>query len=228
MPKARSKKYQRKASLVDKKKKYPLNEAITEVKKLNYAKYDSSLEAHFNLDLDPSEEGQNIRTTVDLPHGSGKSVDILVFSTEEVKDADLVGGEDLVEKINAGKVDALKYSVILSTPELMAKVASLGKILGPQGLMPNPKSGTVVKDPAKAVAAFKKGKVPLKTELSAPIIHTTFGKVSFKDDKLVENFKAILTAIYENKPKKADPNFIKSIFITTSQSPSVEIELSSL
>ncbi len=183
-------------------KEYPLEEAITKVKELSFVKFDETIDLAFNLGVDPRKSDQMVRGTVVLPHGTGKNVRVLVFAKgekeKEARDAgaDFAGAEDMVEKINKGWLD---FDKVVATPDIMGVVGKLGKILGPRGLMPNPKLGTVTFDVAKAVKEIKAGKVEYKAE-KAGVVHVPVGKASFDSKKLVDNAKAIIDSIIKAKP----------------------------
>ena len=192
------------------------------------AKFDESIDVVFSLNIDTKDPEQNIRTTVSLPNGSGKTVRIAVFAggeelTEAEKaGADIVGGKDLATKVSSEeKLDA---DIVISTPEMMAEVGQLGKILGPQGLMPNPKTGTVTPNVAKAVEDFKKGKVEIKNDKLGNI-HLSIGKVSFDESKLLENLNEVIAEVNKAKPASSKGEFIKSMHISSTMGPSVQIEI---
>lgn len=226
----RGKRYLESAKLVDKTKAYALDEAIDLLIKSSTTKFDASAEAHIQTGLDPKQAEQNIRSTVLLPEGSGKSLKILVFAEGEAANeakqagADFVGDDDLLEKINSGW---LGFDIAVSTPDMMARVGKLGKTLGTKGLMPNPKSGTVTKDVGKAVEEFKKGRVEFKLDKEA-IVHIIFGKVSLGPDKLANNFKTLYKAIMDAKPTSAKGAYIKKISIASSMGPGIKVDVTSL
>ncbi|GMR18892.1 MAG: 50S ribosomal protein L1 [Patescibacteria group bacterium] len=211
---------------------YPIGEAVKKVKELSYAKFDASVDAHINLGLDMGKKAdQKIRTLVALPHGTGKAVRVLVFVdpslAKKVKDAgaDEVGDEAMIEKIaQDGKT---KFDVIVATPSFMPKIAKVARILGPKGLMPTPKTGTVSDDPAEAVKEIKRGKLEIKTE-ARPIVHVSIGRVSFEDKKLIENLKAVIAELHRVKPPKVQGEFIRSVSLAPSIGPSVKVEIGSI
>jgi len=208
-----------------------IQEAIKKLKKEAKAKFVESVEVHLNLNLDV--KSQAIRTTINLPHGTGKELKILVIANDydtklekEFPDVKF-GNEQLISDIIKNKVKLSDINLVISTPSTMPKLASAARILGPAGLMPNPKSGTVV-EPSKlkeTISTFKKGKVEVRTQHDLPIIHTSIGKVNFEDDQLVENFNALINAIKANKPPKTKPEWIKSVYVSTTMGKSVKVDL---
>ncbi len=226
----RGKRYIESAKLVDKSKLYDLDTAIDLLIKTSTTKFDAAAETHIQTGLDPKQAEQNIRGTVLLPAGSGKSIKILVFAEGEEATAakkagaDFIGSDDLLDKINSGW---LGFDVAISTPDLMAKVGKLGKTLGTKGLMPNPKSGTVTKDAAKAVEEFKKGKIEFKLDKEA-IVHIAFGKASLSKVAIHNNFKVLYKAILNAKPASIKGTYIKKISLSSSMGPGVKLDLNSL
>jgi len=204
-----------------------ITEAIAEVKKNAKAKFDESVEAHFRLDIDPKKSDQQVRGMAVLPNGTGKSVKIVVFTTTQNKEAEssgaeIVGGEELIDKIkSSGKIDA---DAAIATPEMMPKLAGIAKILGPKGLMPNPKNQTVTSKVAEVIEALKKGRADFKNDNSGNV-HQTIGKVSFDNVKLEENFEALLEAIRKAKPEGAKGKFIKGIAVCSTMGKSVPVSL---
>jgi large subunit ribosomal protein L1 len=196
------------------------------VRKSSTAKFDESIEAHVRLGVDPRHADQMVRSSVVLPHGTGRTRRIAVFATgEKAKEAldagaDLVGGEDLVKKVQAGEID---FDVALATPDLMGQVGRLGKVLGPRGLMPNPKAGTVTFDIAKAVRDVQGGRVEFRVD-RAGIIHTAIGKASFDDTKLRDNFAALMDAIVRAKPSAAKGTYVKTVTLVTTMGPAVAVD----
>ncbi len=227
--KIRSKKYTQAARRLDLKKSYPLPEALAICRKIAYTAFDSSLELHLNLDLDIGDDDQKIRTTLTLPHGRGKEVKVLAFvdgpksKACSQAGADAIGSEETIEEIASGQ--ALNFDKIVSTPDFMPKLAKIAKILGPKGLMPSPKTGTVTLEPEKAITELKKGKLEIKTEPQAAIIHLSFGKTSFPDDHLQENFETVIRAVKEARPAKVKPDFLKSATIAPTMGPGVKVDL---
>lgn len=223
----RGKRYQEAIKLVDTKKAYEAKEAFDTMIKLPKAKFDESVELHVKLGVDSKHADQQVRGTVVLPNGTGKSLKVLVFAkgpkAEEAKNAgaDYVGAEELIPKIE--KENWFDYDVIVATPDMMGVVGRLGKVLGPKGLMPNPKSGTVTMDVTKAISEIKSGKVEYRLD-KTNIIHLGFGKVSFGADKLLENYNTIMEAIIKAKPAAAKGQYIKSVYVTTTMGPSFNID----
>lgn len=223
----KSKKYIDASKLYDKTAVYEFEEAVALVKKMATAKFDETIEAHLRLGVDGRHADQQVRGAVVLPHGTGKTVKVLVFAKGDKVDealaagADYAGGEELVPKIQ--KDGWLDFDVVVATPDMMGVVGRLGKVLGPKGLMPNPKSGTVTMDVTKAIQEIKSGKVEYRLD-KTNIIHLGFGKVSFGKDKLVENYDAIMGAIIKAKPATAKGQYIKSVAISTTMGPSMYID----
>ena len=207
-----------------------LDEAIPLVKKIKYARFDETLELALLLGVDPKHADQMVRGTVVLPHGTGASKRVLVIASgEKIKEAekagaDVVGGPDMVQKIQEGWLD---FDAVVATPDMMKEVGRLGKVLGPKGLMPNPKTGTVTFDVAKAVQEIKAGKVEFRVDKTS-IIHVPFGRSSFEEKKLVENARALVSAILRAKPPTAKGKFLRSAYISSSMSPSVRLDTGSL
>jgi large subunit ribosomal protein L1 len=205
-------------------KEYSLSEAIKKVKAESKTKFDASVELHINLDLDPTK--QNVRFSANLPNGTGKSKKVAVVSNGKVPGADLVLGETDLPKIESGKIKPfVDFDVLLTEPSFMPLLAKYARILGPAGVMPNPKNGTVTENLEKAIEQFKKGKIEVKTEKLAPLIHTIIGKVSFEEKALEENFNEIMNLLKQNKPAKTNPGWIKSAYLTSSMGPSAKIIL---
>jgi large subunit ribosomal protein L1 len=213
----------------DKGLSYKPEKALELVKKLHKAKFDASIELHFRLGIDPKKGDQQIRTAVNLPHGTGKNIKIAAFvsSTNEkaVKEAgaDIVGGEDLINEIK--KTEKTDFEVAVAEPVMMKNLAKIAKILGTRGLMPSPKNETVTDDPVKAVKELKKGKVNIKNDATSNI-HTVIGKISFDDKKLLENFNTILDAVQKAKPTKAKGQYLKNIVLCSSMGPGVKVNIS--
>jgi large subunit ribosomal protein L1 len=218
----------RKAALakVDKNKVYSLKEASALVKDVNTTKFDSSVDLHVRLGVDPKKADQSIRGTVNLPHGTGKTKRVLVLCTPDKEadakaaGADYVGLDEFIQKIEGGWVDV---DVIVATPSVMPKIGKLGKVLGPRNLMPNPKTGTVTNDVAAAVNEVKGGKIAFKVD-KAGIIHASIGRVSFTPEKIVENSQELLNAIIKAKPATAKGTYVKSVFMASSMSPGIAID----
>lgn len=223
-----SKRYLAAQKLVEKNKAYPIEEAIPLIKQTSTVKFDASLELHVKLGINPKKTDQQVRSNASLPHGTGKTIKIAVVSTDgdqlksaKASGADLVGDQELINEIKEGKV---VFDVLVATPEAMKLLAPIAKILGPKGLMPNPKDGTVSNNAGEAVANLKKGKVSFKNDDSANI-HVMFGKTSFEDAKLVDNFRTVIETIIKAKPSAAKGTFIKSVAIASSMGPGVKVAL---
>jgi len=211
---------------VDKNKVYSLRDASALVKEVNTTKFDSSVDLHVRLGVDPKKADQSIRGTVNLPHGTGKTKKVLVLCTPDKEadaraaGADYVGLDEFIQKIEGGWVDV---DVIIATPSVMPKIGKLGKVLGPRNLMPNPKTGTVTNDVAAAVNEVKGGKIAFKVD-KAGIIHASIGRVSFTPEKLVENGQELINAIVKAKPATAKGTYLKSLFMASSMSPGIAID----
>jgi large subunit ribosomal protein L1 len=211
---------------VDKNKVYTLKEASALVKDINITKFDSSVDLHVRLGVDPKKADQSIRGTVNLPHGTGKTKRVLVLCTPDKEadaraaGADYVGLDEFIQKIEGGWVDV---DVIVATPSVMPKIGKLGKVLGPRNLMPNPKTGTVTNDVAAAVNEVKGGKIAFKVD-KAGIIHASIGRVSFTPEKIVENSQELINAIIKAKPATAKGTYVKSVFMASSMSPGIAID----
>ena len=221
------KRYQESLKLIEKNKKYPINEALEIIEKMPKTKFDETLELHVKLGVDSKHADQQVRGTVVLPHGTGKTLKVLVFAKGPKADeatkagADYVGAEELIPKIQND--NWFDYDVVVATPDMMGVVGRLGKVLGPKGLMPNPKSGTVTMDVTKAVADIKSGKVEYRLD-KTNIIHLGFGKVSFGAKKLAENYQTIMEAIIKAKPAASKGTYIKSVSVSTSMGPGIFVE----
>jgi len=201
-----------------------VEETIKKVKEAAKEKFDASVEVHINLNL--PKKDMKIRFTTTLPEGTGKERKVAVLSAKSVPSADLQLKESDIEEIKKGNlVPGKDFDVLIAEPEFMPKIAKVASILGPAGLMPNPKSGTVTNDVESAVKGFKLGQIEIRTEASAPIIHTTIGKVSWDEKRLVSNLNHLLTAVRSNRPVGAKPNWIKSIYVTSSMGKSFALEL---
>ena len=222
----RGKKYSEAAKLVDRATQYDVAEAISLVKKTAVAKFDETVEAHLRLGVDGRHADQQVRGAVVLPHGTGKTVRVLVFAKgdkvaeAEAAGADFVGGEELIPRIqNEGWFD---FDVVVATPDMMGVVGRLGRVLGPKGLMPNPKAGTVTMDVTKAVNDIKAGKIEYRLD-KANIIHCPVGKASFTEEQLTENFNTLMDAIIKAKPASAKGTYMKSVTVTSTMGPGIKV-----
>ena len=222
----RGKKYTEAAKLVDRATQYDVAEAISLVKKTAVAKFDETVEAHIRLGVDGRHADQQVRGAVVLPHGTGKTVRVLVFAKgdkvaeAEAAGADFVGGEELIPRIqNEGWFD---FDVVVATPDRMGVVGRLGRVLGPKGLMPNPKAGTVTMDVTKAVNDIKAGKIEYRLD-KANIIHCPVGKASFTEEQLTENFNTLMDAIIKAKPASAKGTYMKSVTVTSTMGPGIKV-----
>ena len=224
----RSKKYNEAAAKVDSKNLYSPLAAVKLAKETSVTKYDASVEVALVLGVDPKKADQAIRSTVNLPHGTGKTARVLVFAggerAEEARaaGADIVGADELIEEVAKGRLD---YDAVVSTPELMGKVGRLGKVLGPRGLMPNPKTGTVTTDVAKAVTDIKGGKIEFRVDKNSNL-HFLIGKVSFTADQLAENYAAAIEEVVRSKPSSSKGRFIKKSVISTTMGPGIPVDTS--
>ena len=222
----RGKKYTEAAKLVDRATQYDVAEAISLVKKTAVAKFDETVEAHIRLGVDGRHADQQVRGAVVLPHGTGKTVRVLAFAKgdkvaeAEAAGADFVGGEELIPRIqNGGWFD---FDVVVATPDMMGVVGRLGRVLGPKGLMPNPKAGTVTMDVTKAVNDIKAGKIEYRLD-KANIIHCPVGKASFTEEQLTENFNTLMDAIIKAKPASAKGTYMKSVTVTSTMGPGIKV-----
>ncbi len=226
MQKKRSKRYRAAVEKVDGKRKYPLTEAIKTLKEFPPTKFDQTVTLSFKLGVDPKQSDQMVRGTCPLPHGSGKNVRVLVFASGPQADAareagaEFVGYEDLIKKVSGGFSD---FDVAVATPAAMAEVKKLGKVLGPRGLMPNPKTGTVTDDTAKAVKEVKAGRVEFKLDKNANVA-VPVGKFSFADNALEENGTAVIGAVVRARPATAKGSFVEAITLSATMSPGVSID----
>src|SRR3974377_473855 len=220
-----------KARAAVEKRPYPLTEAVPLLQKVKYAKFDETVEVTLRLGVDPKHADQMVRGTVVLPHGLGKSKKVLVIAGgERVRGgegggADVVGGEDMVEKIQ--KENWTDFDAVIATPDMMKSVGKLGKVLGPRGLMPNPKTGTVTFDVASAVKETKAGKVEFRTDKTA-LVHVPVGKISFPAEKLVENAATVITSVIKAKPSVAKGKYIKGCYLSSTMGPGVPIDTSAV
>ena len=222
----RGKRYQEAEKLVDRKKLYDAKEALDIIEKMPKPKFDETVELHVKLGVDSKQADQQVRGTTVLPNGTGKTLRVLVFAkgpkAEEAKKAgaDFVGAEELIPKIQ--NENWFEYDVIVATPDMMGVVGRLGKVLGPKGLMPNPKSGTVTMDVTKAISEIKSGKVEYRLDKNN-IIHLGFGKVSFGTEKLLENYDTVMNAIIKAKPAAAKGQYVRSCVLATTMGPGVKV-----
>lgn len=224
--KQKGKRYKEASSLIDRQKFYDYPEAVKLVKEAAKAKFDETVELHIRLGVDGRHADQQIRGAIVLPHGTGKSKTVLVVAKGEKADeatkagADFVGAEDMIQKIQ--QENWFDYDVIVATPDMMGQLGRLGKLLGPKGLMPNPKSGTVTFEIEKAVGEIKAGKVEYRLDKSN-IVHVTIGKASFTEEQLAENFRALMGAIIKAKPAAAKGTYLKSVTMTSTMGPGIRI-----
>ena len=225
-----SKRYNSNFEKINREKEYSLEAAAELLVNLSHPKFDESVEIAINLGVDPKHADQIVRGTIALPNGIGKDIKVLVFARDDLAEearnsgADFVGADDMVEKVKGGWTD---IDVVVAAPDMMAEVGKLGKILGPRGLMPNPKIGTVTKDIAKAVTEVKAGKIEFRVEKNG-IIHNSIGKVSFSKEKIVENAKVFLGAILKAKPQAAKGLYMKKITMTSTMGPGIKLDRSSI
>jgi large subunit ribosomal protein L1 len=221
------KNYKSALAKVDRNQRYLLEDSVRLAKETARAKFDETVEMAIRLGVDPRQADQNIRGTVTLPHGMGKAVRVLAFAKgdkeREAQDAgaDFVGGDDLIKKISEGW---LEFDKAVATPDMMAAVGRIGKVLGPRGLMPNPKTGTVSMDIGKAVKEIKAGKLEFRVD-KAGIVHVPVGKASFGSEQLIENARAVLLSVLRAKPASAKGNYVKGVTVTTTMGPGIKIDL---
>ncbi|MEA5509950.1 50S ribosomal protein L1 [Crocosphaera sp. UHCC 0190] len=230
MPKKLSKRIKEALSKIDQNQVYEPLEALKLLKETATAKFDESAEAHIRLGIDPKYTDQQLRTTVSLPKGTGQEVRVAVIARgEKVQEAsnagaDVVGSEELIDEILQGMMD---FEVLIATPDMMPKVAKLGRLLGPRGLMPSPKGGTVTADLSNAIAEFKAGKLEFRADRTG-IVHVMFGKASFAPEDLLANLKALQETIDRNRPSGAKGRYWRSIFVAASMGPSIQVDISAL
>ncbi|GHO86702.1 50S ribosomal protein L1 [Dictyobacter formicarum] len=225
--KTHGKKYLEAAKLVDSEKLYQPQEAVSLLKKLNYTKFDPTVEVHMKLGVDPRHADQMVRGVAMLPAGTGKEVKVLVFAQgekaieAEAAGADIVGLDDLIKQIEG---DWLGFDVAIATPDVMGKVGRLGKKLGPRGLMPSPKAGTITFDLAKTIREVKAGRVEFKVDRTA-LLHIPAGKLSFSEEALMQNISSIMDAVVRSRPSGAKGTYVKSVVLTSTMSPSIRLEV---
>ena len=228
--KRRGKIYREAITKVDRTKRVPIDEAFSILEALPKKKFDETVDVACRLGIDPAKSDQLVRGTVVLPHGTGKKVRVLVFAKSEKhkeaesSGADFVGGDDLVEKIQGGWME---FDRIIATPDMMATVSKLGKVLGPRGLMPNPKMGTVTFDVGQAVKDQKAGKVEFRTDKEGNV-HSILGKISFGKEKLAENFKELMEAVLKAKPSSVKGTYLRSVSVSTTMGPGVKVDASTM
>jgi large subunit ribosomal protein L1 len=224
----RGKGFRKNAEQIEKGKTYSLDEAVTLAQKTSHVKFDATVELHVNLGVDPRHADQNIRDSLVLPAGTGKTVKIAVLTedaeTAKKAGADIAGTDDLFADLDKGNMN---FDILIATPNLMPKLGKYARVLGPRGLMPNPKSGTVTTDVAKAVSEAKAGRVEYRVD-STGIVHMGIGKVSFKPDQLAQNINAVLASVKANKPQSVKGNYVKAVYLTTSMGPSVQVDAAGL
>ena len=224
--KSRSKRYKESSKDLLKDKVYSLKEAIKVLKEFKTPKFDGSVDLHLKLHVDPKKAEQMVRGTVVLPHGTGRKVRVAVFCRGEHEKiakeagAEIVGANELIDKVTAGFMD---FDCVIATPEIMKDLSKLGKVLGPRGLMPSPKTGTVTNDIAKAISDVRKGKVEFRVDKQGGV-HLSVGKVSFDEDKVFENASCVINAINEAKPATVKGKFIQSLYVSTSMNPGLALE----
>ena len=228
--KVRSERYQKKHNLVDPTRLYTINEAIKLVKDISYAKFDSTVEVHFNLSINPKKTEQSVRTSVTLPHGSGKKIRVLAFALpnqqQDLEKAGImIADNDTFEKISGGW---LEFDVVVAHPSFMPQLAKVSKILGPRGMMPNPKSGTVGENVSEIVNGLMAGKMEIKSQPDSTILHSIIGKVSFTEAYLKDNFISVYKALITAKPPKVKEPFVKSCAISPTMGPSIKVNLTNL
>jgi large subunit ribosomal protein L1 len=216
------KKFREAAKLIETDKVYTLKEAIALAQKTNPAKFDASVEVHINLNVDPRHADQNIRDNLVLPAGTGKKIRVAVFADETVEGADIQGVDNITKALDKGEI---AFDILIATPAQMPKLGKYARTLGPRGLMPNPKSGTVTTDVAKAVKEAKAGRVEYRVDTTG-IVHMPVGKVSFKSEDLLKNLQAVFASVKGNKPSSVKGTYVKAIYLTTSMGPSIVVAVS--
>jgi large subunit ribosomal protein L1 len=203
-----------------------IEETIKEIKENSKEKFDATVEIHVNITDEAKKQAQSLRYTYVLPHGTGKEKKVAVLASKKVEGADLELTQDDIDKLASGKIKPkTDFDILVTEPKFMPKLAKAARVLGPAGVMPNPKNGTVTEDVEDAVSQVKKGKIEIRVEASAPVIHSVLGKVSFEIDALAENYNGFMSSLRQNKPQKAKPDWIKSVFVTSSMGKSHQIEI---
>jgi large subunit ribosomal protein L1 len=226
----RSKRYQKRSGLVEAEKKYSLADAVKILKKVEKSKADETISLNFQLGVKAEQGDENVRGTVSLPHGSGKSVRVLCFTKgetakeAEAAGADIVGGEELVEKVKNGFLD---FDVVVAHPDMMREVSKLGRVLGPKGLMPTPKTGTVTPQIGRAVKEVKAGRIEFKSDKTAGL-HAVCGKLSFSEEALLENARTVIKAVRDSKPPTSKGEYLKSVTISATQGPGITLNTGAL
>jgi large subunit ribosomal protein L1 len=226
----RGKKYKAALEKVDRSKRYPLEDSVALIKETAHAKFDETVEMAVRLGVDPRQADQNVRGTVTLPHGMGKTVRVLAFAKgdkeKEAQEAgaDYVGSDDLIKKISEGWFD---FDKAVATPDMMGVVGRIGKLLGPRGLMPNPRTGTVTQDIGKAVKEIKAGKLEFRVD-KAGIVHVPVGKASFSPEQLADNAKAVLSSLLRAKPASAKGNYVRGVTLSTTMGPGIKLDLAQI
>lgn len=221
-----SKRYRESVKVVDAAKTYPLKDAISTLKKMTPVKFDGAVDLHFNLNVDSKKSDQMVRGTVVLPHGTGKKIRVAVFCKGEHEriakesGADIVGGNELIDKVAGGFLD---FDCAIATPDMMKDLSKLGKVLGPRGLMPSPKTGTVTNDIQKAIEDVKKGKVEFRVDKQGGM-HLSVGRISFNEDQIYDNAHTVIDAVNEAKPASIKGKFVKSLFISLTMNPGLRLE----
>lgn len=222
----RSRRYLQILNKIDVNKIYPLEETVKLLKGLNLAKFDASVDVHVTLSFDQKKVEQPLRFTVKLPYGIGREKRILLFSENPTEGVRVLGNEETIKAIESGEIKPKKdFDVVIATPSWMPKLTKIAKILGPQGLMPSPKTNTVTPDPEKTIQELKKGAMTVKAEPNASLIHATIGKISFPQDQLLENLKAFLKAVQVNKPAKIKGTYLKKVVVSTTMSPGIKVAI---
>ncbi len=221
-----SKRFRKASEGIDPLKKYTLKEAVAILKKAPATKFDQTVELHFQLGLDPKQADQMIRGSASLPHGTGGTVKVICFVRgEEAREAqqagaDVVGAEELIEKVNGGWLD---FDAVVAHPDMMREISKLGRVLGPKGLMPSPKAGTVTKAVGKAIADLKKGKIEIKNDKTSGV-HVVCGKLSFSEDKIIENANTVIRSLLEMRPHAVKGEYVKGVSIATSMGPGLKLD----